>query len=72
RINEDVNEEWASDKTRHAVDGLVRRRLDKPYIRKDGRLTEASWDAAFLAISQVDAGASVAAVAGDLVDCETM
>ncbi|MFA6607419.1 MAG: NADH-quinone oxidoreductase subunit NuoG, partial [Sphingomonas sp.] len=72
RINEDVNEEWASDKTRHVVDGLVRRRLDKPYIRKDGRLTEASWDAAFLAISQVDAGASVAAVAGDLVDCETM
>ncbi|WP_010216651.1 NADH-quinone oxidoreductase subunit NuoG [Sphingomonas sp. PAMC 26621] len=72
RINEDVNEEWASDKTRHAVDGLVRRRLDKPYIRKGGRLTEASWDAAFLAISQVDAGSSIAAVAGDLVDCETM
>ncbi|WP_010163521.1 NADH-quinone oxidoreductase subunit NuoG [Sphingomonas sp. PAMC 26617] len=72
RINEDVNEEWASDKTRHAIDGLVRRRLDKPYIRKGGRLTEASWDAAFLAISQVDAGSSIAAVAGDLVDCETM
>jgi len=72
RINEDVNEEWASDKTRHAVDGLVRRRLDKPYIRKAGRLTEASWDAAFLAISQVDAGSSIAAIAGDLVDCETM
>ena len=72
RINEDVNEEWASDKTRHAVDGLVRRRLDKPYIRKGGRLTEASWDAAFLAIAQVDAGSSVAAIAGDLVDCETM
>lgn len=72
RINEDVNEEWASDKTRHAIDGLVRRRLDKPYIRKNGRLTEASWDAAFLAISQVDAGSSIAAIAGDLVDCETM
>jgi NADH-quinone oxidoreductase subunit G len=72
RINEDVNEEWASDKTRHAVDGLVRRRLDKPYIRKDGRLTEASWDSAFLAISQVDAGSNIAAIAGDLVDCETM
>jgi NADH dehydrogenase/NADH:ubiquinone oxidoreductase subunit G len=52
RINEDVNEEWASDKTRHAVDGLVRRRLDKPYIRKDGRLTEASWDDAFAAIAR--------------------
>jgi NADH-quinone oxidoreductase subunit G len=72
RINEDVNEEWASDKTRHAVDGLVRRRLDKPFIRKNGRLTEASWDEAFAAIKAVDAGPSVAAVAGDLVDCETM
>ena len=72
RINEDVNEEWASDKTRHVVDGLVRRRLDKPYIRKDGRLTEASWDDAFAAIAAVNAGASVAAIAGDLVDCETM
>ena len=72
RINEDVNEEWASDKTRHAVDGLVRRRLDKPYIRKGGRLTEASWDEAFAAIAAVSAGPSVAAIAGDLVDCETM
>src|SRR3546814_12459557 len=44
RINEDVNEEWASDKTRHAVDGLIRRRLDKPYIRKGGKLVEANWE----------------------------
>ncbi len=72
RINEDVNEEWASDKTRHAVDGLVRQRLDKPYIRKNGRLTEASWDEAFATIAVVNAGSSVAAIAGDLVDCETM
>jgi NADH-quinone oxidoreductase subunit G len=72
RINEDVNEEWASDKTRHAVDGLVRKRLDKPYVRVNGKLQAASWDAAFAAIKAVDAGSSVAAVAGDLVDCETM
>ncbi len=72
RINEDVNEEWASDKTRHAVDGLVRRRLDKPYIRRDGKLVAATWDEAFAAIKAVDAGSSVAATAGDLVDCETM
>ena len=72
RINEDVNEEWASDKTRHAVDGLVRKRLDRPYIRKGGRLTEASWDEAFAAIAAVDAGSSVAAIHGDLLDCETM
>jgi NADH-quinone oxidoreductase subunit G len=72
RINDDVNEEWATDKTRHAVDGLVRRRLDKPYIRKDGKLVAATWDEAFAAIRAVDAGSSVAVVAGDLVDCETM
>ncbi|MFM9976920.1 MAG: NADH-quinone oxidoreductase subunit NuoG [Sphingomonadaceae bacterium] len=72
RINEDVNEEWASDKTRHNVDGLVRRRLDRPFIRENGKLREASWEQAFSAIKAVNAGASVAAVAGDLLDCETM
>ncbi|WCT72297.1 NADH-quinone oxidoreductase subunit NuoG [Sphingomonas naphthae] len=72
RINEDVNEEWASDKTRHAVDGLVRGRLDKPYVRVNGKLQPATWGEAFAAIKAVDAGASVAAIAGDLVDCETM
>ena len=72
RINEDVNEEWAHDKTRHAIDGLVRRRLDKPYVRRDGKLQPASWDEAFAAIAEVEHGGSVAAVAGDLVDCETM
>ena len=72
RVNEDVNEEWASDKTRHAVDGLVRRRLDAPYVKRDGRLQKATWGEAFEAIRAVDAGAGVAAIAGDLVDCETM
>ncbi|WP_374296907.1 NADH-quinone oxidoreductase subunit NuoG [Sphingomonas sp.] len=72
RVNDEVNEEWASDKTRHAVDGLVRRRLDRPYIRRDGKLVAATWDEAFAAIKAVNAGSSVAAIAGDLVDCETM
>jgi NADH-quinone oxidoreductase subunit G len=72
RINEDVNEEWATDKTRHAVDGLVRRRLDTPYVRRNGKLVAVDWDEAFDAIAAVKAGKSVAAVAGDLVDCETM
>ena len=74
RINEDVNEEWAHDKTRHHVDGLVRRRLDKPFVRRDGKLVAASWDEAFAAIARVAKGAkgSVAAIAGDQVDCETM
>jgi len=72
RVNDDVNEEWASDKTRHHVDGLIRRRLDRPYIRKDGQLVEASWAEAFDAIKAAKAGKSVAAIAGDMADCETM
>jgi NADH-quinone oxidoreductase subunit G len=72
RVNEDVNEEWASDKTRHAVDGLVRKRLDRPYVRRNGKLEAASWADAFAAIKAVKAGSSVAAIAGALVDCETM
>ncbi|AQR73020.1 NADH-quinone oxidoreductase subunit NuoG [Sphingomonas sp. LM7] len=72
RINEDVNEEWAHDKSRYHVDGLVRRRLDRPFVRKDGKLVEASWDEAFDAIAAVNAGSSVAAIAGDLLDAETM
>jgi NADH-quinone oxidoreductase subunit G len=72
RVNDDVNEEWATDKTRHAIDGLMKRRLDKPYLRKNGKLEEASWNEAFQAIADVNAGSSVAAITGDLVDCETM
>ena len=71
RINDDVNEEWASDKTRHAVDGLTHRRLDKPYIRKDGKLVAASWAEAFDAIKAHWTG-EAAVLAGDQVDCETM
>ena len=74
RINEDVNEEWANDKTRHAVDGLLRNRLDRPWVRRGGKLQPASWDQAFAAIAAVaaEAGSSVAAVHGDLVDAETL
>lgn len=71
RINEDVNEEWAHDKTRHAVDGLTHRRLDKPYVRKDGKLVAASWQEAFDAIKANWPG-EAAVIAGDMVDCETM
>ena len=72
RINDDVNEEWISDKARYQVEGLSRRRLDRPWLRRDGKLVAASWDEAFAAIAAVDPGASIAAIAGDLVDCETM
>ncbi len=72
RVNDDVNEEWLSDKGRWQIDGLTRRRLDKPFIRRDGKLIAASWNEAFAAIASINPGASVAAIAGDLVDCETM
>jgi NADH-quinone oxidoreductase subunit G len=75
RINEDVNEEWAHDKTRHAVDGLLRRRLDRPWIRKEGKLQPAAWEDAFALIAERlkgAAGGQVAAIAGDLQDLESM
>jgi NADH-quinone oxidoreductase subunit G len=72
RINDDVNEEWISDKARYQVDGLTRRRLDHPWLRKDGKLVPATWDEAFAAIAKVNPGASIAALGGDLLDCETM
>jgi len=74
RINEDVNEEWISDKTRHHVDALVRNRLDRPWLREKGKLREASWSEALELFAKrlAKAGPSVAAIAGDLLDAETM
>ncbi|MDN3645317.1 NADH-quinone oxidoreductase subunit NuoG [Pontixanthobacter aestiaquae] len=72
RINDDVNEEWLSDKGRYQVDGLTKRRLDKVFMRKRGKLTESSWDEAFKAIAKAKPGKNIAAIAGDMVDCETM
>ncbi|WP_375291995.1 NADH-quinone oxidoreductase subunit NuoG [Qipengyuania sp.] len=72
RINDEVNEEWLSDKGRYMVDGLTRRRLDRVWMRKGGKLQPASWDEAFKAIAQAKPQGSIAAIAGDLVDCETM
>jgi NADH-quinone oxidoreductase subunit G len=79
RINEDVNEEWIHDKTRHHVDALVRNRLDRPWVRPKegkgaGKLREAEWgDALDLFARRLKkAGPSVAAIAGDLLDAETM
>ena len=75
RINEEINEEWISDKTRFAYDGLKRQRLDRPYVRRDGKLRPATWDEAFAAIAtrlKGLAGDRFAAIAGDLADCESM
>jgi len=75
RLNEAVNEEWISDKTRFAIDGLLRRRLDRPYIRRDGELREADWrEALDLVADRLKGipGERIAAIAGDLCDAEAM
>nr|WP_314447140.1 NADH-quinone oxidoreductase subunit NuoG [uncultured Sphingomonas sp.] len=74
RINEDVNEEWISDKTRHHADALVRNRLDRPWVREGGKLRAATWAEALdvFASRLKSAGSKVAAIAGDLLDAETM
>jgi NADH-quinone oxidoreductase subunit G len=75
RVNEDVNEEWISDKTRHVVDGLRTQRLDQPYLREDGRLSPASWRDAFDAIAARVKGTDpsrIGAMAGDLAAVEEM
>ncbi len=75
RLNEDVNEEWLGDKSRFAVDGLRRRRLDKPWVRRDGKLHPASWDEAFAAIAaklKGKEGDRIGAIAGDLCDAESL
>jgi NADH-quinone oxidoreductase subunit G len=75
RVNEDINEEWIDDKTRYAVDGLMRQRLDRPYIRKNRKLVPATWAEAFDAIAAQMKKASadrIGVIAGDLQDAESM
>ncbi|NDA08685.1 MAG: NADH-quinone oxidoreductase subunit G [Alphaproteobacteria bacterium] len=76
RVNDDINEEWISDKTRHAHDGLLRQRLDKPFLRgANGRLAEAGWQDVFEKIKTKLKKAKperIAALAGDQCDTESM
>jgi NADH-quinone oxidoreductase subunit G len=75
RVNDAINEEWISDKTRHIVDGLKTQRLDRPYLRVDGRLRPASWAEAFAAVARKIAAAApsrIGAVVGDLATVEEM
>ncbi|MBB4102802.1 NADH-quinone oxidoreductase subunit NuoG [Allorhizobium borbori] len=75
RVNEAINEEWISDKTRFIWDGLRTQRLDRPYVRVNGRLQPASWAEAFSAIRNAVTGVSgskIGAIAGDLASVEEM
>jgi NADH-quinone oxidoreductase subunit G len=73
RTNEDINDEWISDKTRHVVDGLRTQRLDQPYIRENGQLRPASWSEAFKAIAAKMSRGNpkrIGAMVGDLAAVE--
>jgi NADH-quinone oxidoreductase subunit G len=75
RLNEDVNEEWISDKSRYACDGLRRQRLDRPYLRRDGKLVPVTWREALGAAAEklkATRPDRIAALAGDLCDAESM
>jgi NADH-quinone oxidoreductase subunit G len=75
RVNEAVNEEWISDKSRFAIDGLRRQRLDRPYVRREGKLQPASWGEALAAIAgrvKQSQPQRMAAIAGDLACVESV
>jgi NADH-quinone oxidoreductase subunit G len=75
RLNEEINEEWLSDKSRYAVDGLARQRLDRPYVRENGRLVPTTWAAALEIAAQKLKAASperIGVIAGELQDAESM
>src|ERR1700728_2880288 len=75
RVNDAINEEWISDKTRHIVDGLKTQRLHRPYVRVNGRLPPGNWAEAFATVAgKVAAAASsrIGAIVGDLATVEEM
>jgi NADH-quinone oxidoreductase subunit G len=73
-INEDINEEWISDKTRYACDGLLNQRLDTPFIKYNGKFEKASWDEVFKIIKSKFENSSkekICGFVGDLTNMET-
>jgi NADH-quinone oxidoreductase subunit G len=75
RINEDINEEWISDKTRYACDGLLNQRLDTPYIKDRDKLKKSSWKEAYNIIKSKLKNTSkdkICGISGDLVNMETL
>ncbi|TVP71991.1 MAG: NADH-quinone oxidoreductase subunit G [Rhodobacteraceae bacterium] len=71
RNHDGVNEEWLSDKSRYVWDGLKRQRLDRPYIRENGKLRAANWPEALAAVARAMQGKKVTGLVGDLVSTET-
>jgi NADH-quinone oxidoreductase subunit G len=75
KINEDINEEWISDKTRYACDGLLNQRLDNPYIKYNGKFEKASWNEVFKIIESKLKNTDkekICGISGDLINMETL
>ena len=75
RINEEINEEWISDKTRYACDGLKNQRLDKPLIKNNGNFEETSWQNVYKKILEKISKSSpdkIVGLTGDMTNMETM
>ena len=72
RLNNNINEEWISDKTRYACDGLLKQRLDKPYKRENGKLKECTWDEAIDLISSKIKETNPKTIAGHIGDMASM
>lgn len=75
RVHEGINEEWLADRSRYAVDGLQKRRLDRPWLRENGKLRAATWDEALSAVAlrlKAADASRIGAIAGDLQDAESM
>ena len=75
RLNNEINEEWISDKSRYACDGLLKQRIDKPYIKKEGKLVKTEWDEALDLIAEKIKSISpdkIAGHIGDMVSLETI
>ena len=68
RVNEDINEEWISDKTRYSCDGLLKQRLDTPYIKRSGKFIKTSWDEAISVLSEKINNLKPSEIAGHLGD----
>ena len=74
RLNNEINEEWISDKTRYSCDGLLKQRLDVPYIKKENKLQKSSWDEAInLLVEKIQSfkPEEIAGHIGDMVNMET-
>ncbi len=75
RNNDDINEEWISDKTRYACDGLKNQRLDTPFFKKDGKFEKITWNEAYDILKKKIESVlpdNIAGITGDLTDMETM